>query len=754
MTIAFEETVLQLRQITGLSPLNPRQDMESDVSGLAAFIAGAGLLQPLLLRAVESESAFDFDYQVLDGGRRWRALKSLGDDARIISVRIVTGTDAEALEATIAAAEHERLHPIQEYEAFVRLIEAGRTEEQVAHFSGLTVRQVRQRLALGDLADCVKAAYRADEFGAEIAKAFASGAKADQERVFAIELQAEFGRWTNARRIRIALRSEAMEASDPIAKFLLAKPLRITAYEAEGGAVKNDLFEEETYLDNAAAAQRAAQRLLLAEAENIAETEGWGGASATTERPKASDPDPIDAEPDYTEAEETRLDALISEGQSTHSPSRLAEIAEEEDDIFVRALLRAISVDRRATLGVRVQIDHQGALEIIRAVPLAAPREEPQQPAPEAEPTPANAASKQKSDKAAKEQAAPRAALPPAPSKEAGEYLTEALENALKAEAAQNMNVALALAIAALGSTPHQQDKGVTIANSFALPSGQPPRAELLVAIAGERFEIALARCAAAPMADLTAAFQELTARALWLNNPPEPLFAALLTFAAPLGGNIAARLRDALDYERYMLALPREELLAVIRALEGEATAAECGKWKKQTLAPRAARTAREKGWLPERLLAPLEEVGAETGASIAQVIAATIGADEYSHTADAIYAEVEAEEKRIEAAEEVTPASWADDVNRSIRGEQDMPILADFLIRMFHRSETSPIVGRGDFRTGLRKFGKDANPNFKLPDDEALAAALAPLGVAERKEGAGARKVVFYSGIDWNDP
>jgi hypothetical protein len=211
-------------------------------------------------------------------------------------------------------------------------------------------------------------------------------------------------------------------------------------------------------------------------------------------------------------------------------------------------------------------------------------------------------------------------------------------------------------------------------------------------------------------------------ARALWLNNPPEPLFAALLTFAAPLGGNIAARLRDALDYERYMLALPREELLAVIRTLEGEATAAECGKWKKQSLAPRAARTAREKGWLPERLLAPLEEVGAETGAAQDEPTAA--------------------------------PSIWADDVSRIIRSEQDMPILADFLIRMFHRSKAVMTVGRGDFRTGLRKFGKDADPNFKLPDTASLDATLALLGVTlETEESLAKRKVVFYSGIDWND-
>ncbi|WP_198162272.1 hypothetical protein, partial [Methylosinus sp. R-45379] len=150
----------------------------------------------------------------------------------------------------------------------------------------------------------------------------------------------------------------------------------------------------------------------------------------------------------------------------------------------------------------------------------------------------------------------------------------------------------------------------------------------------------------------------------------------------------------------------------------------AECGKWKKQALAPRAARTAREKFWLPERLLAPLEETGAETRSFAA------------------------------EAEQIAAPPSWADDVNRIIRGEQDMPILADFLIKMFRRSKAVMTVGRGDFRTGLRKFGKDADPNFKLPDTASLDATLGLLGITPDTETSLAmRKVVFYSGIDWAD-
>lgn len=57
---------LPLSLITGLSPLNPRQDMTSDVSTLAATIRARGLSHPILVHALVGEEG----YAVLAGGRR------------------------------------------------------------------------------------------------------------------------------------------------------------------------------------------------------------------------------------------------------------------------------------------------------------------------------------------------------------------------------------------------------------------------------------------------------------------------------------------------------------------------------------------------------------------------------------------------------------------------------------------------------------------------------------------------------------
>ncbi|WP_018265512.1 ParB/RepB/Spo0J family partition protein [Methylosinus sp. LW4] len=729
MNILIESRV-PLRQITRISPLNPRQG-EDDVAEIAATIAARGLIEPLIVRPQPEQKpdagvTVAVDYEVLAGGRRWRALRSLGDLDRPVEVRIHTGPDAEALElATIEAVTPRPHHPVEEHDAFRRMAEAGKSEEEIAAIFGASVLQVRQRLALSRLAHCVREAWRAGALTREQAEAFAAGDIAAQEALHQKEGE-QLVNW-RARDIRRALRSEALPEDSQLARFLSETPERVDMYRAAGGRIVQTLLDPAPVFLDARAAVIAADRLLMAEALRVMDAEGWGAAFiASADGSGDSDDYPDAMELDLIAEERERLEEI----ETALKPQLLgktvegaAELMAEADTLRTRGLLRTIGAEARWGLAVRAEIDDLGQLAIIRAVakgptPVAPPRPEPTEPPAKAKGE--KPAKPPKPDKA--EKPAAREPLPPAPSKEAGEYITEALENALKALVAQNANVALALIVAALGSTPHQKEKGVTIANSFALPSGHPPRAELLQAIEGERFEIALARCAAAPLPDFTVAFQELIARSVWLHDPPEPLFGALLTFAAPLGGNMAARLRDALDYERYMLALPREDILAVIRELEGEASAAECGKWQKKTLAPRAARTARDKGWLPERLLAPLQAIGAETGASAA-----------------------EPEEE-----------SWPNRVRRIIGQGWDMPILADFLVATFRPSGHMLTVPRADFRSAFRAFAKRADPGLALPDNAPLAAALAAIGVTEEKEGASslaARKPVYYSGIDWKE-
>src|SRR3546814_12710879 len=83
--------------------------------------------------------------------------------------------DRAELHPEISLAENvHRLatHPMDEFEAFARLVEAGRSAEEVAARFGTTVRHVEGRLALGRPCVAVREAYRAGDITLDVAQAF------------------------------------------------------------------------------------------------------------------------------------------------------------------------------------------------------------------------------------------------------------------------------------------------------------------------------------------------------------------------------------------------------------------------------------------------------------------------------------------------------------------------------------------------------------------------------------------------------
>lgn len=75
MTLAMNIETVSLDRIKRLSPLNPRQDAESDISMLIATIRAVGQKYPILLRPIPADP--DGGYEVIEGGRRWRAQRAL-----------------------------------------------------------------------------------------------------------------------------------------------------------------------------------------------------------------------------------------------------------------------------------------------------------------------------------------------------------------------------------------------------------------------------------------------------------------------------------------------------------------------------------------------------------------------------------------------------------------------------------------------------------------------------------------------------
>lgn len=110
----------------------PRHDFdEESLSELASSISQHGVLQPLLVRPLESGS-----YQIVAGERRWRASRMAG--LTEIPVIIKKLTDLEVMQiALIENLQREDLSPIEEAEGYQLLINNyDCTQEQVAKMVG------------------------------------------------------------------------------------------------------------------------------------------------------------------------------------------------------------------------------------------------------------------------------------------------------------------------------------------------------------------------------------------------------------------------------------------------------------------------------------------------------------------------------------------------------------------------------------------------------------------------------------------
>lgn len=225
------------------SPLNARRiDKKIAIDELAASIQAHGLLQGLSVVEVGSGK-----YQVSAGGRRLAALKLLLKRKAITSdfevpCQIVPADLAE--EASLAEnVQRVAMHPLDEVEAFGRLAGEGQTEDAIAARFGATVRHVRQRLALAALSPTLKEALRKGELGLDAARAFCLVAEHErQDAVFAIMTKPV----SNSYAVRSYLTQGAVRVTDRLARFV-----GVEAYEAAGGIVRRDLFDDSlVFLDS------------------------------------------------------------------------------------------------------------------------------------------------------------------------------------------------------------------------------------------------------------------------------------------------------------------------------------------------------------------------------------------------------------------------------------------------------------------------------------------------------------------------
>ena len=132
----------------------PRVDMRQEsLEELAASIKAQGVIQPIVVRAVDGAAAGESQrYEIIAGERRWRAAQIAGLATVPAVIRKVPDEAAIAM-ALIENIQRENLNPLEEARALERLIsEFGITHQQAADAVGRSRAAVSNLLRLLELA--------------------------------------------------------------------------------------------------------------------------------------------------------------------------------------------------------------------------------------------------------------------------------------------------------------------------------------------------------------------------------------------------------------------------------------------------------------------------------------------------------------------------------------------------------------------------------------------------------------------------
>ncbi len=136
-------------EVIGPSPHQPRTRFDpASISSLAASIADAGMVQPLIVRPLR-----DGRYELIAGERRWRAAR----EAAIQTVPAIVRDEAEAEGLQTALIENmarEDLNPVDEARACAALVEdLGLSKEELARRLGRSRSAISNLIRLLDLPD-------------------------------------------------------------------------------------------------------------------------------------------------------------------------------------------------------------------------------------------------------------------------------------------------------------------------------------------------------------------------------------------------------------------------------------------------------------------------------------------------------------------------------------------------------------------------------------------------------------------------
>jgi ParB family chromosome partitioning protein len=357
------------------------------IEELAEDIARRTLLQSLTVRPVlDDDGAETGMFEVPAGGRRYRALELLAKQkrlARTAPIPCIVRTEGLAEEDSLAEnVQRAPLHPLDQFRAFLKLRETGMREEEIAATFFVSVQVVKQRLRLASVSPTLLDVYAEDGMTLDQLMAFTVNPDHERQEQVWEALQRSYTK--EPYHIRRVLTDGAVRASDKRAQFV-----GIEAYQAAGGAIMRDLFQQDDggWLQDPGLLDRLVVEKLEHEADAV-RAEGWKWVAVATDFPYGHTYGlrHIAGEPVAMSDEETATaETLRAEYEKLEQAHAAAEDLPEDVDQRLGEIETALAaLDERpvkydpeeiARAGAFVSIDGSGVLRVERG--YVRPEDEP-----------------------------------------------------------------------------------------------------------------------------------------------------------------------------------------------------------------------------------------------------------------------------------------------------------------------------------------------------------------------------------------
>ena len=339
-----------------LSDVNPRQETaEEGIALLADSIATCGLIQNL--SGLRDEKG---NVGIVAGGRRLRALRIAVEnrpELALVPVRVTEDVDVAEDWASAENTAREELDAVDEVRAYGKMAAKDSDVARIARAFGVSESHVRRRLALANLPAPVLDAVKAGEVTLSIAKAMT--VSDNEAKVLEVLERAQKGD-INEYTVQQMLKPDAADGASREAVFV-----GLDAYEAAGGSISRNLFEDETLLDNPDILERLFAEKLDEIATELQEAEGWAWAMTTEDNHVYW----YHLQEQHSFARVYRVEGVLTEEQAAHYEALETQDDMSEEDQAELASLQAIltgdyTEEQKRHSGIMVHVAHDGSVQI------------------------------------------------------------------------------------------------------------------------------------------------------------------------------------------------------------------------------------------------------------------------------------------------------------------------------------------------------------------------------------------------------